>query len=74
MRVSTYVFVYLFIPGVYFEKMLKNVSSSMWIQNIRLSLMTLVFAALTMWTTDGAKILEGRALAKFAWSVPLFLS
>ncbi|KAK5984606.1 Nucleotide-sugar transporter [Trichostrongylus colubriformis] len=44
--------------GVYFEKMLKNANSSMWIQNIRLSLMTLVFATFTMWSSDGQKIME----------------
>uniref|UniRef100_W6NF51 Nucleotide-sugar transporter domain containing protein n=1 Tax=Haemonchus contortus TaxID=6289 RepID=W6NF51_HAECO len=44
--------------GVYFEKMLKNVNSNMWIQNIRLSLMTLVFATFTMWSSDGSKIME----------------
>ncbi|PIO66786.1 UDP-galactose transporter [Teladorsagia circumcincta] len=44
--------------GVYFEKMLKNVNSNMWIQNIRLSLMTLVFATFTMWSSDGQKIME----------------
>ncbi|PIO62831.1 Nucleotide-sugar transporter, partial [Teladorsagia circumcincta] len=38
--------------------MLKNVNSNMWIQNIRLSLMTLVFATFTMWSSDGQKIME----------------
>ncbi|KAK6057003.1 Nucleotide-sugar transporter [Cooperia oncophora] len=38
--------------------MLKNVNSNMWIQNIRLSLMTLAFATFTMWSTDGQKIVE----------------
>ncbi|KAK6747342.1 hypothetical protein RB195_000505 [Necator americanus] len=44
--------------GVYFEKMLKYANSNMWIQNMRLSIMTLVFATFTMCTNDGAKILE----------------
>ncbi|WKY06008.1 hypothetical protein Q1695_006309 [Nippostrongylus brasiliensis] len=43
--------------GVYFEKMLKNANSNMWIQNIRLSLMTLLFATATMMSSDGEKII-----------------
>ncbi|KHJ95737.1 UDP-galactose transporter [Oesophagostomum dentatum] len=44
--------------GVYFEKMLKHGNTDMFIQNIRLSLMTLIFATFTMWTNDGRKIME----------------
>ncbi|CAJ0602692.1 unnamed protein product [Cylicocyclus nassatus] len=44
--------------GVYFEKMLKGGNSNMFVQNLRLSIMTLLFASCTMWTSDGTKIME----------------
>ncbi|CAD6194238.1 unnamed protein product [Caenorhabditis auriculariae] len=44
--------------GVYFEKMLKDASADVWIQNIRLSLLTLIFAALTMVVSDFTKIID----------------
>ncbi|EYB92260.1 hypothetical protein Y032_0196g1539 [Ancylostoma ceylanicum] len=57
--------------GVYFEKMLKHANSSMWVQNMRLSLMTLVFAAFTMCSNDGAKIMENgffQGWTKLVWT------
>uniref|UniRef100_A0A1I7UXH3 Nucleotide-sugar transporter family protein n=2 Tax=Caenorhabditis tropicalis TaxID=1561998 RepID=A0A1I7UXH3_9PELO len=63
--------------GVYFEKMLKNSSADVWIQNIRLSLLTLFFAGLTMITTDGEAIFEGRMFegwSKMVWLVTILNS
>ncbi|CAI2350066.1 unnamed protein product [Caenorhabditis sp. 36 PRJEB53466] len=57
--------------GVYFEKMLKNSSADVWIQNIRLSILTLIFAGITMLTTDGEAILEGNMFT--GWSNMVWL-
>lgn len=46
--------------GVYFEKMLKEPNADMWIQNLRLSMMTLLFATGAMVMGDGEKIRHGR--------------
>ncbi|CAI4225938.1 unnamed protein product [Auanema sp. JU1783] len=45
--------------GVYFEKILKDPTSDMWVQNLRLSLMTLAFSLATMIISDGEKIKQG---------------
>ncbi|KIH65245.1 Nucleotide-sugar transporter [Ancylostoma duodenale] len=54
--------------------MLKHANSSMWIQNMRLSLMTLVFAAFTMCSNDGAKIMENgifQGWTKLVWTATI---
>ncbi|KHJ95738.1 Nucleotide-sugar transporter [Oesophagostomum dentatum] len=38
--------------------MLKHANSNMFVQNMRLSIMTLIFATFTMCSSDGAKIME----------------
>lgn len=40
--------------------MLKNSSADVWIQNIRLSILTLFFAGITMITTDGEAVFGGK--------------
>ncbi|CAJ0579546.1 unnamed protein product, partial [Mesorhabditis spiculigera] len=45
--------------GVYFEKMLKKSSVDVWMQNIRLSMLTAPFAFATMFASDFSKIQEG---------------
>ncbi|EGT43484.1 hypothetical protein CAEBREN_14410 [Caenorhabditis brenneri] len=63
--------------GVYFEKMLKNSSADVWIQNIRLSILTLFFAGITMMTTDGEAVFEGRMFegwSKMVWLVTILNS
>ncbi|CCD61332.1 Nucleotide Sugar TransPorter family [Caenorhabditis elegans] len=57
--------------GVYFEKMLKNSSADVWIQNIRLSILTLFFAGITMITTDGEAVFGGRMFE--GWSNMVWL-
>ncbi|KAF8375521.1 nstp-8 [Pristionchus pacificus] len=44
--------------GVYFEKVLKESKTDVWIQNIRLALLTIPFSFITMMVTDGKKIIE----------------
>ncbi|EGT49394.1 hypothetical protein CAEBREN_06302 [Caenorhabditis brenneri] len=65
------------VLGVYFEKMLKNSSADVWIQNIRLSILTLFFAGITMMTTDGEAVFEGRMFegwSKMVWLVTVLNS
>ncbi|UMM27131.1 hypothetical protein L5515_010552 [Caenorhabditis briggsae] len=57
--------------GVYFEKMLKNSSADVWMQNIRLSILTLIFAGITMMTTDGEAVVQGRMFE--GWSQMVWL-
>ncbi|KAF1756820.1 hypothetical protein GCK72_013274 [Caenorhabditis remanei] len=57
--------------GVYFEKMLKNSLADVWIQNIRLSILTLFFAGITMMTTDGEAVIQGRMFE--GWSQMVWL-
>lgn len=47
------------ILGVYFEKILKKYKTDMWTQNIRLGLLTLVFATFTMIASDAEAIAIG---------------
>ncbi|GMT24099.1 hypothetical protein PFISCL1PPCAC_15396, partial [Pristionchus fissidentatus] len=42
--------------GVYFEKVLKESKTDVWIQNIRLALLTIPFSFITMIVSDGKKI------------------
>ncbi|CAJ0929142.1 unnamed protein product, partial [Mesorhabditis belari] len=44
--------------GVYFEKMLKKSSVDVWMQNIRLSMLTAPFALITMFASDFSNIQE----------------
>ncbi|CCD64474.3 Nucleotide Sugar TransPorter family [Caenorhabditis elegans] len=55
--------------GVYFEKMLKNSSADVWIQNIRLSILTLLFAGITMLSKDGDAIITGNIFHGWTWIV-----
>ncbi|CAO4373005.1 unnamed protein product [Caenorhabditis nigoni] len=63
--------------GVYFEKMLKNSSADVWMQNIRLSILTLIFAGITMMTTDGEAVVQGRMFegwSQMVWFVTILNS
>ncbi|CAI5449139.1 unnamed protein product [Caenorhabditis angaria] len=55
--------------GVYFEKMLKNSTADLWIQNIRLSLLTLFFAAITVLVTDSERIYTDGLFQGWNWIV-----
>ncbi|KAK6024946.1 Nucleotide-sugar transporter [Ostertagia ostertagi] len=46
--------------GVYLEKMLKESTTSVWMQNIRLALIGIPISTVSMWFYDGKQIYEGR--------------
>ncbi|PAV60572.1 hypothetical protein WR25_23133 [Diploscapter pachys] len=55
--------------GVYFEKILKKYKTDMWTQNIRLGLLTLVFATFTMIASDAGAIAVGGLFQGWTWLV-----
>ncbi|KAK6037072.1 Nucleotide-sugar transporter [Cooperia oncophora] len=45
--------------GVYLEKMLKESTTSVWMQNIRLALIGIPISVMSMWIYEGKQIYEG---------------
>lgn len=55
--------------GVYFEKILKGTSPSIWIRNIQLGSFGIVFAGMMMVVNDGAGIWRDGLLYGYTWQV-----
>lgn len=63
--------------GVYFEKMLKQPNANVWMQNLRLGLITFLFAAAGMMINDGKEIAEGGFLqgwTPLVWTITVINS
>jgi UDP-sugar transporter A1/2/3 len=44
--------------GVYFERIIKQTSTSLWIRNIQLGIFSILFSLIGMWIQDGTEILR----------------
>lgn len=58
--------------GVYFEKILKGSSASLWLRNVQLGLFGVFFGLIGMWMKDGDDIMEKGfffGYTKYVWTV-----
>lgn len=54
----TETFFFFFLPGVYFEKVLKSSDTSLWVRNIQMYLSGIVVTLCGVYMSDGAQVLE----------------
>ncbi len=55
--------------GVYFEKLLKGTNASVWLRNVQLGCIGIVFGLVTMEMNDGAKVRENGFFFGYDWVV-----